>query len=103
MSNNRNWTVDAYVNDAWTKLVTSPADLSCVVIANTSGGAINVQMRLADLSGSGRAVILPTKSVAASTAETLAVPGLKIGKHDVLEVRASASGVNFTASGSEAN
>lgn len=99
--NARNWTVDAYTDDTWTKLVTSPMDLSCLIIANTSGGAVNVSVRLADRSSNKRAVILPTKSIAATTAETLSIPGFKIGKNDVLEVKASATGVEFTASGDE--
>lgn len=99
--NARNWTLNAYTNDAWTTLVTDETAIDAVVIANTSGGAVNIQIRLADKSGTERAILVPTKSIAATTAETLDIAGLKTGKNDIIQVQASAAGVHFTASGRE--
>lgn len=99
--NARNWTLKTYTNDTWTDLVTDETAIDAIVIANTTGGAVNISIRLADQDGNERAVLVPTKSVAATTAETLDVAGLKTGKHDKIQVKASAAGVHFTASGRE--
>lgn len=97
----RNWTVKSYTNDTWTTIVNTLADVSAVIIANTSGGAVDASIRLAESDGTERSVLMPTKSIAASDSETFEIPGFKVGPGDILQVKASATGVHFTISGEE--
>lgn len=98
----KNWTVKSYTNDTWTKLVGDVAELSAIIMANTDAeNAITGSIRLASASGEERAVLMPPKSISAGGSNTFEIPGLKVGPGDVIEVKGSAAGLHFIASGDE--
>lgn len=99
MGNAKNWTVNSYTNDEWTTLVDAQADLSCVIVSNTSGGSLNASIRLASDAGVERAVMMPTKAVGTNESYTFEIPGFKTGRNDVIQVKGSGAGLHFIASG----
>jgi hypothetical protein len=94
-----NYTVKSYTNDAWTNLAAEPSELDVIVVANTTVGSLTAQIRIASNAGTERAVILPATAISANSAHTLDIKSLKLGRTDVLQVKGSAAGLHFTASG----
>lgn len=101
MSEGKNWTVNSYTDDEWTTLVDSRAKLSAIIIANTGEGALDASIRLTDGAGNARATWLPPKSIAAGESVTLEMPGVFVGRQELLQVQGSGAGLHFTASGEE--
>lgn len=95
----KNWTLSSYTNSTWTDLVDEPAIVANLSIANTTGGAVNVQVRLSDGSGNNLAVIVPTNAIEAGDAYRVDLRAVAITGAQSLQVWASAAGINFLASG----
>lgn len=99
--NARNFTVDTYTNDTWKTLVDCQADISCIIVTNTSGGSLNASIQLATVAGVKRAVMMSAKAVAAGESYTFEIPGFKVASGDVIQVKGSGAGLEFIASGEE--
>lgn len=94
----KNWTLSSYTNSTWTDLVGEVATVATLIITNTTGAAINAQVRLEDAAAE-LSRIVPTTSIAANTAKVLDVRSLNITGTQALQAWADAAGVHFTASG----
>lgn len=97
----RNFTVNSYTNDTWKTLVDCQADVDCIIVTNTSGGSLNASIQLATVDGTSRAVMMSAKAIAAGDSYTFEIPGFKVGRGDVIQVKGSDAGLNFIASGEE--
>lgn len=101
MSSGNSWTVNSYENDAWTTIVDNVATISTILVVNTTAGALTAQIRLADGAGTELARVLPARSIAAATPEAMDFNGLEVGRGQFLQVKGSAAGLHFIASGRE--
>lgn len=95
----KNWTVKTYTDDEWTLLVDRKSDLACIIIANTTGGSIDASVRLATADGTELGVLLPTTAVAANDTKTFQIPGFMVEARNIIQVKASATGLHFIAAG----
>lgn len=95
----KNWTVDSYTANTWTDIVDVPSRLEALIVANTTAGALNAQIRIVTAAGVQRSVVLPLTSIAGYTSNALDVAGLRTGHGDKIQVKGSAAGLSFTASG----
>lgn len=94
-----NWALSSYNAAAWTELTTGTGVVQTIIAANTTAAAITVAVRLARNDGTTRAVLVPALEVAANSSQVLNINRLSLGKGDVLQVKATAVGANFVASG----
>jgi hypothetical protein len=95
----KNWTLNTYTNSTWTNLVDEESIVANLSIANTTGGALNVSVRLSDGSGNNLAVIVPTNAIEAGDAYRVDLRAVAVTGAQTLQVWASGAGVNFLASG----
>ena len=94
-----NWALSSYTDSTWTDLVDEPAIIANLSIANTTGGPIDVQVRLSDGSGNNLAVIVPTNAIVGGDAYRVDLRAVSVTGSQTLQVWASAAGINFLASG----
>lgn len=95
-----NWTLDSYTDSTWTDLVDEgPATVTALLISNTTGGAIIVDVRLTDDLDNELAQALAGYSVAANSTYQLEISSLNITRLQKLQVQAAAAGIHFIASG----
>lgn len=94
----KNWSLSSYTNSTWTDIVGEAATVATVVVVNTTGAAVNAQLRLEDAAAE-LSRILPTTSIPANTSKVLDVRSLNITGTQALQGWADAAGIHFTASG----
>jgi hypothetical protein len=95
----KNWFLNTYTNAAWTDLVDEPSIVANLSIANTTGGSINVSVRLSDGSDNNLAVIVPTNAIEAGDAFRVDLRAVAVTGAQTIQVQASAAGINYLASG----
>lgn len=96
----KNFTCNTYVNDTYKNLVDRPADISCLIISNTNVSTIALgTIALCDLSGTEKSILLPSTTITAGDVKMLDFSGFSVGVEDLVQVKGSAPGLNFTASG----
>ena len=94
--------LNTYTNDTWTDLVAGSANgntLKTIILANTSASAISVQIQVTNSAGTSQAIILPSTTISAGSTQTLLLELLNLTNSQKLQIYASASGMNFYASG----
>jgi protein involved in polysaccharide export with SLBB domain len=95
-----NWTLNSYTNSTWTDLLTASSDTVIKAISIAGGSnAAEVKVRLANSGGTSLAVLVPSGSVAANSANEVEFLALTVKNGQKLQVWASASGVEFAAFG----
>lgn len=94
----KNWTLSTYTNDTWTDLVAEPAVVANLSVANTTAGAVTVEIRLED-AGSKLAMIIPANSIAAYDAFLVDLRAVAVTGTQAIQVKATAAGMDFLASG----
>ncbi len=102
MATLKSWNLNSYTNATWTDLVAGSASgetVKGICIANTTVGAITLQMRVASSGGAGQANILPATEIAAGASFVLDVDPLNLTASQKLQISASAAGLEFYASG----
>lgn len=95
----KNWTVDSYTNDDWTVLVADPATIATLILSNTTGSAVTVQVQVDDGAGGNLAQIVPPAELDANVSYTLDVRSLILTGAQRIRVQAAAAGVHFYAAG----
>lgn len=95
----RNWTLNSYTNNTWTSLAEAEAVIESLIVANTGASAATVSMRISNGPTQERAIILPWLEVLAGSSTVIDLKQLNLGRADHLQVKATAAGVHFTASG----
>lgn len=95
------WAVSEYTDDEWADLVDVPADINAIIIANTDAAdPIDATIRLYNRrTATEKAILMPTVAIAALDSKTFDIPGFCLGPQDVIQVKGSAAGLHFTASG----
>lgn len=94
-----NWTLNAYTDSAWTDVVTDAGVVATILLVNTSGSPVNVQMRLTDDTPSELARVIPTTELAAGEAKVLDVRSLSVMINQRIQFFADAAGVHTLVSG----
>lgn len=97
----RNFTVNSYTNDTWTTMVDCQADVDCIIVTNTGEASANASIRLATVAGVSRGTMMSAKAIGAGESYTFEIPGFKVGRGDIVQVKGSAAGLEFIASGEE--
>lgn len=103
LTTTKNWGVVTYTNSTWTNIVAEPSVIATVVISNTSSTlSITVGLQLTNAAGAGSVQILKDIIIEPNSTYTLDVRSLCVtnnGTQQVLQVMASAAGINFLVSG----
>lgn len=94
----KNWSLSSYTDDTWTEVVGETAVVATVLLTNTTGAAITVELRLA-AGASELSRIVPATSIEANTSKVLDVRSLNLTSGQSLELKASATGIHALASG----
>lgn len=95
----RNWTLNDYSVSEWTTLVTAPATIRAIIIANTSASDVGVSARISNGADDERAIIIPEVEVKAGESTVVDLCTLCLGRNDELQFQADDEGIHITASG----
>jgi hypothetical protein len=100
LTDDKNWVLTSYTNDAWTTIVDEAAVVASILMANTSdANTPTVELRLDDGAGTEVSRILPPSEFVANELQTLDIRSLVVEDGQRLQAKASAAGMHFTASG----
>lgn len=94
----KNWALTSYTNNTWVDVVNENSTLAAIMIANTAGGQVTIQLRIAQ-SGSKLVTIIPQKVMQSNESFTLDLRSLNLTTNQSLQINASATGVEILASG----
>lgn len=100
----KSWDHDSYTAATWTDLAAGTATgsiVSSVVICNTTATNITLDMRVTDSGGTKLATIVDDEIIAAKSSYVLDLSSLVLGSSNKLQLYASATGLEFYASGAE--
>lgn len=96
----QNWYINSYNDNEWTDLVKSDSEITGIVIANTTAGDLDVQVRIYDRNvAQVLGILLPVTTISAQTAKFLDFGQLAVSGNHRLQVQANAAGINFVATG----
>lgn len=94
----KNWTLNSYTVTTWTSVVSEPATLTTIIIANNSASVVSVSIRIEDTSVS-KSIILPLTGVNPLDSYTIDMRSLNITGTQTLQIYCTAAGAEFTVSG----
>jgi hypothetical protein len=93
-----NGQLSSYTNDTWTDLISSPADIGNIIIANNHASTtITVELQRTNSGGTTLAQILPPVDFAPGDVQKLGA--LSVTGTQKIRVRCSAAGIHFDWNG----
>ena len=95
----KNWPLISYVADTWTNVVSEVSTVASVIFCNVGTGDVVIEMRVDNGSGVKVVTVLPPTIVAANESNSLDMNSLNITGTQRLQIRATAAGAEFLASG----